>query len=55
MNLRIEKEFPHDAIRKIVMGPKFNILPYEMQLLLAINGFDFKNIAITQSNVTYRR
>lgn len=55
VNLRIEKEFSHDAIREIVMGPKCNISPYEMQLLLAINGFNFRNIAITQSKVTYRR
>ena len=55
VNLRLEKEFPHEAIREIVMGPKCNISTYEMQLLLAINGFNFKNIAITQSKVTYRR
>ena len=55
VNLRIEKEFSPAAIREIVMGPKCNISPYEMQLLLAINGFDFKNLVITQSKVTYRR
>ena len=55
LHLHLEKEFPASAIKEIVIGPNCRISSREMQLLLAINKFDPEKIAITPSEVTYRR
>lgn len=54
LHLRLEKDFPIDAIKEIVIGPQCNISEYEMKIILAINGIDFNNIIISTSKATYR-
>lgn len=53
-HLRLEKEFPIDAIKEIIIGPQCNITKDEMKLFLAVNGIDFNNIKISLSEATYR-
>ena len=50
----LEVEYPKELISRIIIGPMNRATPNDIKMLLAINGFDTKNIEVVKSRSTYR-
>ena len=44
----------NDLIKEIIIGPKCDVNTFDIQMLLASNGYNYDKISIIHSNCTYR-